>query len=54
MAEDGEVYTRIEQVEIARMSKLDDLLELRLILHNYLNFALGEQLASIKTALPAF
>lgn len=51
---DGEVYYRMEEVETARMSKLDDLLALRRMLHNYLDFALGERLRSIKQALPAF
>lgn len=52
--EDGEVYFRMEEVEMARMGKLDDLLDVRRMLHNYLDFALGERLRSIKEALPAF
>jgi hypothetical protein len=52
--EDDEVYFRMEEVEMARMGKLDDLLDVRRILHNYLDFALGERLRSIKEALTAF
>ncbi|KAJ4286548.1 hypothetical protein N0V90_013248 [Kalmusia sp. IMI 367209] len=51
---DGEVYFRMEVVDMARMRKLDDLLEVRKILHNYVDYALGERLRSIKGALPAF
>lgn len=39
---------------MARMGKLDDLLDVRRILHNHLDFALGERLRSIQEALPAF
>jgi hypothetical protein len=53
-AEDGELYFRMEQVERARMIKLEDLRQLRTILHNYVDFAMGERLRSIKAALPAF
>ncbi|RMZ72886.1 hypothetical protein GMOD_00010470 [Pyrenophora seminiperda CCB06] len=52
--EDGEVYFRMEEVETARMGKLNDLLDMRRMLHNYLDFAFGERLRSIKEALPAF
>ncbi|KAH7111135.1 hypothetical protein B0J11DRAFT_543906 [Dendryphion nanum] len=52
--EDGEIYFRMEEVEMARMGKLDDLLDMRRTLHNYVDFALGERLWSIKQALPAF
>jgi hypothetical protein len=44
----------MEPVEMARMINLNDLLELRKILHNYVDFALGERLSSIKDALPPF
>jgi hypothetical protein len=52
--EDGEVYYRMEEVEMARMGKLNDLLDMRRMLHNYLDFAFGERLGSIREALPAF
>ncbi|KAH8727749.1 hypothetical protein GQ44DRAFT_769817 [Phaeosphaeriaceae sp. PMI808] len=39
---------------MAHMSKLDDLRELRKVLHNYVEFALGERLRSTKEALYAF
>lgn len=52
--DDGEVYFRMEEVETARMNKLDDVREVRKILHNYLDFSLGERLRSIKEALHAF
>ncbi|KAF2811521.1 uncharacterized protein BDZ99DRAFT_385092 [Mytilinidion resinicola] len=52
--ENGEVYFRMEEVEMARMGKLDDLLDVWRTLHNYLDFALGERLRSIKEALSAF
>lgn len=52
--EDGEVYWRMEELDTARMSKLDDLVHMRNMLHNYLDYALGERLSSIKKALPAF
>jgi hypothetical protein len=52
--EDGEVYYRMEEVEMARMGKLNDLLDMRRMMHNYLDFAFGERLGSIKEALPAF
>jgi hypothetical protein len=52
--EDGEVYFRMEPVEAARMIKLEDLKQLRTVLHNYIDFAIGERLRSIKAALPAF
>jgi hypothetical protein len=52
--EDGEVYYRMEEVEMARMGKLNDLLDMRSMLHNYLGFAFGERLGSIREALPAF
>ena len=52
--EDGEIYWRMEEVDTARMSKLDDLVHMRNMLHNYLDYALGERLRSIKEALPAF
>jgi hypothetical protein len=42
--EDGEVYYRMEEVEMARMGKLKDLLNMRRMLHNYLDFAFGERL----------
>lgn len=51
---DGEVYFRMEEVDMARMGKLDDLLHMRKMLHNYIDFALGQRLRSIKEALPAF
>ncbi|KAF2733706.1 hypothetical protein EJ04DRAFT_577407 [Polyplosphaeria fusca] len=51
---DGQVYFRMEEVEMARMRKLDDVLEVRKILKNYIDFAMGERLRSIKKALPAF
>jgi hypothetical protein len=44
----------MEEVEMARMGKLNDLLAMRRMLHNYLDFAFGERLRSIKNALPAF
>jgi hypothetical protein len=44
----------MEDIEMARISKLDDLLNVRRILHNYIDFALGERLTLIKEALPAF
>ncbi|KAF1940394.1 hypothetical protein EJ02DRAFT_423949 [Clathrospora elynae] len=44
----------MEEVETARMNKLDDVREVRKILHNYLDFSLGERLRSIKEALHAF
>lgn len=37
---------------MARMGKLNDLLDMRRILHNYLDFAFGERLRLIKDALP--
>jgi hypothetical protein len=52
--QDGEVYYRMEEVETARMGKLNDLLDMRRMLHNYLDFTFGERLRSIKYALPAF
>ncbi|KAF1935491.1 hypothetical protein EJ02DRAFT_428390 [Clathrospora elynae] len=52
--DDGKVYFRMEEVETARMNKLDDVREVRKILHNYLDFSLGERLRSIKEALHAF
>ena len=52
--EDGEVCFRMEEVEMARMRRLDDLLNIRRILHNYVEFAFGERLRSIKEALPSF
>jgi hypothetical protein len=52
--DDGEVIFWMEEVEVARMGKLGDLMDVRRILHNYLDFALGERLRSIKEALPAF
>ncbi|KAF1937774.1 hypothetical protein EJ02DRAFT_47020 [Clathrospora elynae] len=52
--DDGEVYFRMEEIETARMNKLDDVREVRKILHNYLDFSLGERLRSIKEALYAF
>lgn len=39
---------------MACMGKLDDLLDMRRIRHNYLDFALGERLRLAKEALPAF
>lgn len=53
-AEDREVYWRMEELDTARMNKLDDQVHLRNMLHNYLDYALGERLSSIKEALPAF
>jgi hypothetical protein len=44
----------MEEVEMARMNKLNDVLEVRNFLHNYIDFALGERLKSIKQALPEF
>ncbi|KAF2679391.1 hypothetical protein K458DRAFT_422212 [Lentithecium fluviatile CBS 122367] len=52
--ETGDVCYRMEQVEMARMGKLHDLLDLRRVLHSYLDFALRERLGSIKEALSAF
>lgn len=52
--EDSEVYFRMEEVEMARMGKLENLLVVRRMLHNYIDFALGERLRSIKEALSAF
>lgn len=51
---DGKVYYRMEEVETSRMNKLNDLREMRKLLHNYIDFALGERLMSIKKALHAF
>lgn len=42
VAEDDEVNTRQEQVEMARMTKLDDLPDLRVMLHNQGDFTLGK------------
>jgi hypothetical protein len=39
---------------MTRMGKLNDLQEVRGILHNNIDFAMGERLRSIKEALPAF
>lgn len=52
--EDGEVHWRMEELDTARMNKVDDLAHMRNMLHNYLDYALGERLSSIKKALPAF
>jgi hypothetical protein len=52
--EDGEVYYRMEEVEMARMGKLNDLLDMRRMLYNYLGFAFRERLRLIKEALPVF
>ncbi|KAJ4365385.1 hypothetical protein N0V95_000532 [Ascochyta clinopodiicola] len=52
--EDDEVYWRMEELDTARMNKLDDLRHMRNMLHNYLDNAMEERLSSIKEALPAF
>ncbi|KAF2123681.1 hypothetical protein P153DRAFT_303566 [Dothidotthia symphoricarpi CBS 119687] len=52
--EDGQVYFRMEIVDAVHMSKVKDLQTVRGILHNYVEYALGQRLATIKTALPAF
>lgn len=52
--QDNEVYIRMEMIEMACMNKVKDLLAWRAILHNYLDYALGERLVSIKKALPLF
>jgi hypothetical protein len=36
------------------MQVLSDLSEMRKILHNYIDYAMGERLSSIKKALPSF
>jgi hypothetical protein len=48
--DDGEVYFRMEEVETARMNKLEDVREVRKILHNYLDFSLGERYYSSRTS----
>ncbi|RMZ67739.1 hypothetical protein GMOD_00010116 [Pyrenophora seminiperda CCB06] len=49
---DGEVYCRIELIESAHLHKLSGMAETRKILHNYIDYAMGERLESIKAALP--
>ncbi|RYO45129.1 hypothetical protein AA0116_g13397 [Alternaria tenuissima] len=51
---DGEVYCRMELIESAHLHKLSDMAETRKILHNYIDYAMGERLESIKAALRPF
>ncbi|KAH8730348.1 hypothetical protein GQ44DRAFT_700175 [Phaeosphaeriaceae sp. PMI808] len=53
-SEDGEVYYRMEPVETARMNEIGDLHEVRKLLHNLVDYAMGERVRSIKEALPLF
>jgi hypothetical protein len=52
--ENGEIYFRMEIVHRAFLDVLTDMLEFRKILHNYVDYAMGERLRSIKEALPVF
>jgi hypothetical protein len=51
---DGEVYYRMEPIDLAHLHKLRDVAETRKILHNYIDYAMGERLTSIKAALSPF
>jgi hypothetical protein len=51
---DGEVYYRMEPIESAHLRKLKDVAETRKILHNYIDYEMGERLKSINAALPSF
>lgn len=51
---DGEVYYRMEPIESAYLHKLSDVAETRKIMHNYIDYAMGERLESIKAALCPF
>jgi hypothetical protein len=51
---DGEVYYRMEPIDSAHLHKFKDVAETRKILHNYMDYAMGEHLKSIKAALPSF
>jgi hypothetical protein len=51
---DGEVYYRMEPIDSAHLHKLRDVAETRKILHNYIDYAMGERLTSVKTALSLF
>lgn len=52
--QNNEVYFRMEPVEKVFMSAVGDLRKMRQFLHNYVDYAMGERLNSIKQALPAF
>lgn len=51
---DGEVYYRMEAIDSAHLHKLRDVAVTRNILHNYIDYAMGERLKSIKAALSPF
>jgi hypothetical protein len=41
---DGKVYYRMEPIESAHLHKLSDVAETRKILHNYIDYGMGERL----------
>lgn len=51
---DGEVFYRMESIESALLHKLRDVAETRKVLHNYIEYAMGERLQSIKAGLSPF
>ncbi|KAF2023766.1 hypothetical protein EK21DRAFT_118456 [Setomelanomma holmii] len=51
---DDEVYYRMEPIESAHLHKLRDVAATRKVLHNYIDYTIGERLKSIKAALCPF